>query len=204
MTSLAEDVTAFRTRIDAGPLGAGNIEHAARHFRVTPVPELRAEDITITVDSLGREIVVIPDAIAAELAYEVRRGWREWNREEQAGESRPFAPGTWAHRTTDLILTTYATSEISETLTTWPEPDHTGKLFPPLSRERRAQVNREHATGPAATLAGAVFIIGRGGWDFRARWWAYEVTSLAHKALHPRGYPARIEQGGAPAVHFAG
>jgi hypothetical protein len=204
MTSLAEDITAFRTRIDAGPLGASDVEHAARHFRISPVPELRAEDITVTVDNSGREIIVIPDAVAAELAYEVRRGWRESRSEDQSGESRKFAPGTWAYRTTDLIMTTYATSEVSETLTMWPEKDHSHLSFPPLTHERRAQVDRERATGPGGYLAGAAFIIGRGGWDFGSRWWAYDVRSLAHRSLTPRGYPARIVQGGAPAIHFAG
>lgn len=204
MTRIAEDVTAFRTRIDAGPLGASDVEHAARHFRLSPVPELRAEDITVTIDASGREIIVIPDAIAAELAHEVRRGWRESRTEDQAGESRKFAPGTWAYRTTDLIMSAYAQSAVSETLTMWPERDHSHLNFPPLTRERRAQVDRERATGPAGSLSGAAFIIGRGGWDFRTRWWAYDVRSLAHKALCPRAYPARIAQGGAPAIHFAG
>lgn len=204
MTSIAEDITALRQRHDAGPLGASDVEHAARHFRVTPVPELRAEDISIVVDACGREVILLPDSVAAELAYEVRRGWRESRSEDQTGESRPFAPGTWAFRTIDLIMTTYATSEVPEALALWPEPDHTGKLFPPLSHERRAQVDRERATGPGGYLAGAAFIIGRGGWDAGMRWWAYDVRSLAHKALCPRGYPGRIVQGGSPAVHFAG
>lgn len=164
-----------------------DVDRAASHFRHSPPPVLAATDVTITVDDMGREIIVLPDPVAAELAYEVRRGWRELP--DDYGESRQFAPGTWAYTTIALILATYAASPVSETLTLWPEPDDTGRLMPPLTHAERARRHRERASGPYADAAGSLFIIGRTGWDFRARWWALDVRSLGHKALHPYGYP---------------
>jgi hypothetical protein len=216
---IAADVIAFRARMAAQVRTAladefreihcnasdADIERAARHFRASPVPELTAEDITITVDNMGREVIVIPDAVAAELGHEVRRGWREF-RGEANGESRRFAPGTWAYRTTDLIMTVFAESTVSETLTMWPEkPRHGDEIFPKPTRARMAEIVRERTAGPNGYLAGGAFIIGRSGWDFAARWWAFDVRSLAHKALSPKGYPARVTR---PAdghfVHFTG
>jgi hypothetical protein len=170
-----------------------DVNRAAAHFRLSPPPELVAADITIAVDNMGREVVVVPDAVAAELSYEVRRGWLE-DRDGIYGESRRFAPGTWAYTTTVLILATYAASPISETITRWPEPDHGGKLFTPLTHEQQAVRHRERAAGPRGEAAGSLFIIGRTGWDFRARWWALDVRSLAHRALRPYGYPHLHDQ----------
>lgn len=196
--TIAADVAAFRAT------NAPDIEHAARWFRVSPAPELTAEDITVTVDNAGREIIVIPDAVAAELAHEVRRGWREF-RGQADGESRRFAPGTWAYRTTDLIMSVYTASEPAEALSMWPEPDQTGRTHPRLSHAERARIDRERATGGNGCLAGAAFIIGRSGWDTAARWWAFDVRSLAHKALSPRAYPARVTRADVGHfIHFTG
>lgn len=218
ITGIAQDVAAFRTRIAAEARDAltaelaqpyreptdADVDRAARHFRISPAPELTAADVVVTCDNNGREIIVIPDAIAAELAAEVRRGWREF-RGEANGESRRFAPGTWAYRTTDTIMSAYTASAIPEALAMWPEKDHSHLNFPPLTHERRAQVDRERASGGNGYLAGSAFIIGRSGWDFDARWWAFDVRSLAHKALSPMGYPARVTR---PAdghfIHFTG
>jgi hypothetical protein len=195
--TVAADVAAFRAST------APDIETAARWFRVAPVPELTAEDITVTVDNMGREIIVIPDAIAAEIAHEVRRGWREF-RGLADGESRQFAPGTWMHRTTELIMTTYAASTPAEALTLWPEPDTTGQSHPRRTHAEHARIDRERASGPGGSLAGAAFIIGRSGWDFAARWWAFDVRSLAHRSLRPGGSPARASRGAGLFIRYAG
>ena len=153
----------------------------------TTAPVLTAADVTVTVDQLGRDTIVIPDAVAAELRKQVNQGWREIP-DMADGYSRPFAPGSWTYETTTLIIDAYAASE------------------PPaeLSEEdaETARRNRRWASGDHARLS-AVFIIGRSGWDPATRWWAQDVRSDAHKALSVPGYPGRAVRPN-PIIEYTG
>ncbi len=57
--------------------------------------------ITVTVDKMGREVAVIPDADAARLAAAIKHGWTEIP-DVADGYSRPFprAPGSTKSRST--------------------------------------------------------------------------------------------------------
>lgn len=136
------------------------------------LPTLRAEDIVITFDVMNRAVAVIPDDVAMELRAAVLHGWREYGIE--GGESRFFRAGTWTHDTTELIINAYAQTSVPEGL------DDRSRHFVEVGISRAREYGQ---------CAGSLFIIGKAGWDFQARWWRFDVRSAAHKSVSVPHYP---------------
>jgi len=77
---------------------------------------LDSTQITVEVDWLDREVILVPDEVALRIEAERKNGWQEflgfaW------GQSRPFPPGTWMHQVLTTLMAAYAASPISEKLT---------------------------------------------------------------------------------------
>lgn len=135
--------------------------------------ELTVGDVTVTVDQIGREVLVLPDAVVARLRAEIRDGWREIP-DVNDGYSRPFPPGSWVHRTTMTLLAAY-----------------TASLIPvELAGRRRGQAQRDRQ---AAAEYGCLSwsIVARSGWDAARRWW----TEPDDPGWHVPGCPHRRDNG---------
>ncbi len=77
---------------------------------------LTPEQITLAVDWLNREVILIPDPVAKRMELERKRGWEEC-RGFAYGQSRPFPAGTWMHQVITTLAAVYADSPIPVTLT---------------------------------------------------------------------------------------
>lgn len=155
-------ITHVRTRLRMGCIGA---------TVTTDRPELRltSADITVTVDCIGREVIVIPDAVAEWMRAQVQHGWREIP-DVAHGHSRPFAPGTHMHACTMAIMEAYGASSIPAGLD--------------ARDQDRAIAQRAWA---ACGFQMIVAVVGRSGWDDDAAWWRdYDTT----RHLHIPGYPS--------------
>lgn len=131
----------------------------------TLAPLLRCDDVRAFADRCGREVVTLPDHVAAPLRAAVLDGWGR-------GQSRLMARGSWAYRVTDMLLIAYAGTPVPEGLTTsW-----------------EAAVQRDGLVG-AQRMASA--IVGESGFDPIAQWWS--ADPWAHLSLRIPAAPRRVD-----------
>lgn len=139
------------------------------------LPTLTAADITVTADHMGREVIVIPDAVAQIMRGYIREGWREFP-DVADGESRKFRAGSWMFTTTAAIVAAYAASPVAA-----------GTDGRDADRFRQSRDHAEHGCGYA-------FVVGVSGWDAGAGWWRdYDIT----RHLHVHASPHLTDNGGA-------
>lgn len=177
-TETVSDARRFaRLRYDGGYIGAGVS---------APSPDLalKSGDIEVTIDRMGREAIVIPDAIARYMQAQIQEGWREF-RGLATGESRKFTAATHMYDLTAAIVEVYAASDVPGN---WTE-----------DRRQQATLWREFAAR-YGTHCYASFV-GRSDWDAPEHWW---VDYPANRDLHLPGSPSRTTHAGLPAYMWAG
>lgn len=141
-------------------------------------PALKPGDVTVTLDQHGREVIVIPDGVAAAISAEVHDGWTEC-KGMMYGESRRFEPGTWMYDTTVTLLNAFAASAAPTGL------DDQGTWMVNRDREEAARGTTLHA-----------LIVGVSGWDTTDKTWKdHEETWYlrVHGRIHLRGTDYRYE-----------
>lgn len=124
------------------------------------------EDVTVTRDHMGREVIVIPDALARAMTAEIQRDWTEIPGVAD-GHSRKFREGHWMYAVTQTILATYAASPLPTDVD---------------SRDLADATTARQWAGSEFPFAYA-FIVGQSGWDASTRWWA-DDNYAAHRDLH--------------------
>lgn len=75
--------------------------------------KLTPEQVTVSYDWLGREVLLVPDPVARRMECERKDGWQEaagfgW------GQSRPFPAGTWMYQVITVLLDVFAASPIPD------------------------------------------------------------------------------------------
>ncbi len=131
---------------------------------------LTPEQITFAVDWLGREVALVPDAVALRMEAERKTGWIECAGFAY-GNSRPFPPGTWMHQVITALLTAYAASPIPGQLT---------------GRDReQATADRMWASRWSELR---VTVVGESDYDPATRRWRNFPASAA---LHPFGWASK-------------
>jgi hypothetical protein len=144
-----------------------------------------------TVDTMGRDIIVIPDVVAVRIYAETKKGWREF-RGHADGESRKFGKGTWMYDATSLIMIEYAANPPSRDEYDHRDPDDARGDVERSARYRKGTLQHGH-------MAGCAFIVGESGWNFDAHWWRDHGTT---RHLHPNGFPYLTDNG--TAVQYGG
>ncbi len=135
-------------------------------------------DVTVTIDRFGREVVVIPDGVAAALTAEIQDGWTEYT-SIRFGESRRFGPDTWVYQTTVTLLKAFAASAAPTGL----DDDATWRVE--RARTFAAQGVELYAA-----------IVSASGWHCDDRTWHdYEYTRdlRIQRSIHRRGPDYRYE-----------
>lgn len=172
--AMAEARDAARARV-AGGFTIG-------HMAPDPSLILRSTEVTVTYDRIGREVIVIPDTIAAYMTAQVAEGWQE-ARGLATGNSRRFTPFVHMFHLASGLMSIYAAS---------PVPAGAGLNLAHAGRDR------DHAARGWSLWPS---IVGASGWDAANRWWT-DYKATAH--LHPMGSPHYRPGGGIDAYVWEG
>jgi hypothetical protein len=154
-----------RRRRDGGYLGA-------TVTTADPALRLTGAEVTVTMDQFGREVLLVPDAVARYMRTQVLDGWTECG-VGATGRSRAFTALTHMFALTATLAETFAASDPPAEM--------------PADLRAEALQDRERVAAGGTCYAQ---VIGAGGWDATAR------DYLGATDLHVPGSPYRVRHAG--------
>lgn len=134
-----------------------------------PPPVPTSEQITVTWRKTGRDVILLPNEVAARLRVEIQNGWHEWV-EHADGVSKPFTADSWVGQVTIAIAAAFAASPVPTEL------DGHDRASAAMRRQHAA----EHRCARGVSVAGV------GDWDADERDW---INHPQHAYLHVHATP---------------